>query len=112
MTAVHEWFIPASTGPGSEVIPGFKGRFVHGERLTVAHWTAGAGAEVPLHDHPHEQMVNCVQGTFEMRVGDQTFMMGPGDTVVIPGGVPHSALAHTDVYCIDVFHPVREDYRL
>lgn len=112
MTATPAWFARAEQGRTVEVIPGYQGRFVHGEHITIAHWTIAKGARVPLHDHPHEQIVNCITGTFEMHVGDETFVMEPGDSVLVPGGVPHSAVAHTDAYCIDVFHPVRQDYRL
>jgi len=30
---------------------------------------------------------------------------------VIPGGVPHAGKSITESRVIDVFHPVREDYR-
>ena len=33
------------------------------------------------------------------------------DVLFIPGGVPHSAVAHTPCRLLDVFHPVREEYR-
>ncbi len=95
-----------------QLIPGYTGRFVHGQSMTVAFWAVTAGHEVPEHTHPHEQIVNVVEGSFEMRVGGETFLMAAGDSVTVPGGVVHSAWAHTDVRCIDVFHPVREDYRI
>ncbi|WP_261566771.1 cupin domain-containing protein [Frankia gtarii] len=96
----------------TELGPGFVGRFVHGDTMTVAIWQIRAGSRLPGHSHPHEQIVNLVAGSLEMRVGDQTYLMAPGDAVVIRGGIEHSALARTDVRCIDVFHPIREDYRL
>ena len=105
-------FVAAAQHRSTELFPGCHGRFVHGENITIAHWRLAAGAEIPLHDHPHEQAVNLLTGSFEVRVGDDTYLMSPGDTVVIPGGVPHSARAITEVRCIDIFHPVREDYRL
>ncbi len=96
----------------TELFPGYRGRFVHGAKMTVAIWNVAAGSEIPSHSHPHEQIVNCIEGTFEMRVADQVYLMAAGDSVVVPGGAEHSALAHTDVRCIDVFHPVRYDYRI
>ncbi|HEY6798666.1 MAG TPA: cupin domain-containing protein [Kineosporiaceae bacterium] len=111
MTAPADRFVPGDAQP-VEVMPGMRARFVHTDHLTVAHWTIEAGAEVPLHEHPHEQVVNLLQGSFEMRVADEVYVMAPGDTVVVPGGVPHAARARTDVRCLDVFLPVREEYRL
>lgn len=111
MTQTRRHFTEA-TSTSKELIPGYRGRFVHGEALTVAIWDVAAGAEVPSHTHPHEQIVNCLEGTFEMRVAGEVYLMSPGDSVVVPGGVEHSAYAHTDARCLDVFHPVREDYRI
>ena len=41
----------------------FHGRFVHSERMTFAWWRIEPGAEVPEHDHPHEQVVNVLEGS-------------------------------------------------
>jgi quercetin dioxygenase-like cupin family protein len=111
MTATNLHFTPANTTT-AELIPGYRGRFVHGDTLTVAIWDVTAGSEVPSHHHPHEQIVTCLEGTFEMRVGGEVYLMSAGDSVVVPGDVEHSAYAHTDVRCLDVFHPVRDDYRI
>lgn len=96
----------------SEMLPGCEARFVHGDSMTVAFWHIRRGREIPSHEHPHEQIVNLLEGVFEMKVGDDTFVMKAGDSVVVPSGITHSALAITDIRCIDVFHPVRQDYRL
>ena len=111
MTATTRHFTETNTTT-AELLPGYRGRFVHGDQLTVAIWEVTAGSEVPSHSHPHEQIVNCLEGTFEMRVAGESYLMGPGDSVVVPGGVEHSALAHTAVRCLDVFHPARDDYRI
>jgi quercetin dioxygenase-like cupin family protein len=37
--------------------------------------------------------------------------LAAGDVVVIPGGVTHSARSLTPCRILDVFSPVREDYR-
>lgn len=96
----------------TEMLPGCSARFVHGDSMTVAFWHIRRGGEIPSHEHPHEQIVNLLEGVFEMKVGDDTFVMKAGDSVVVPSGTAHSALAITDIRCIDVFHPVRQDYRL
>lgn len=95
-----------------EVFPGAHGRFVHGASMTVATWVLDAGSVIPEHSHPHEQIVNVLSGEFQMKVGTETFNLVAGDGLVIPSDVLHSGIASTEVRCIDVFTPVREDYKI
>lgn len=94
-----------------EMFPGFRARFVHTERTTQAFWNIAAGAELPEHAHPHEQVSNVIRGRFEMTVDGETQTLEPGSVCVIPSGVKHRGRALTDCFIIDVFSPVREDYR-
>jgi quercetin dioxygenase-like cupin family protein len=87
-----------------EVQPGHSARFVHADHMTVAHWRIDAGSSIPEHEHPHEQVVNVI-------AAGKPLSLEPGMVVVIPGGVRHSGRAVTDAILLDVFHPVREDYR-
>jgi quercetin dioxygenase-like cupin family protein len=94
-----------------EVFPGFHGRFVHSDRMTFAWWTIDEGAEVPLHGHPHEQVVTVLEGRLALVVDGTEHVLHAGDVVAIPGGVPHAARALSACRVLDVFSPVREDYR-
>jgi len=46
----------------------------------------------------------------EFRLGTEKRTCGPGDVVVIPGGVEHEAYFPEDTEVIDVFAPPREDF--
>ncbi len=71
-----------------------------------------ARSVVPMHSHPHEQMGMMLSGRLEFTVGGVTRILGPGDQWRIPGGVPHMVAALDEpAVALDVFHPVREDYR-
>ncbi len=94
-----------------ELLPGLHVRFVHSENMTFAYWSIDAGAALPDHTHPHEQVVNIISGDFELTVAGEPRIIKPGDVVIIPGNVSHSGKAITDSTIIDVFHPVREDYK-
>jgi quercetin dioxygenase-like cupin family protein len=94
-----------------EVVPGFHGKFVHTDGVTVAFWDIDAGATLPAHAHPHEQITCVIGGQFEMTVGGETRIMTAGMVVTIPGDTFHSARALTVCRVVDVFRPVREDYR-
>lgn len=70
------------------------------------------GAEVPLHRHPHEQLGMVLSGEMTMTIDGVQYPLGPDDAYTIPGGVEHGAVAGPDgCRVIDVFQPVREDYR-
>jgi quercetin dioxygenase-like cupin family protein len=97
--------------PVREVFPGFHGRFVHSDRMTHAYWEIAAGAMVPEHAHPHEQVVNVLAGDLELTVDGAAHHLRAGDVFAIPGGVRHAARALGPCRILDVFSPVRDDYR-
>jgi quercetin dioxygenase-like cupin family protein len=91
--------------------PGCHVQFVHTRNMTFAHWSLEPEARVPAHAHPHEQVVNMIAGVLDLTVGEASRRLRPGEVVVIPPEVSHSARAVTACRVIDVFYPVREDYR-
>jgi quercetin dioxygenase-like cupin family protein len=94
-----------------EVFPGHVGRFVHSERMTFAFWRISQGAQLPEHSHPHEQVAHVLRGEYELTIDGITRRCVPGMVAVIPSGAKHSGQAITDCEILDVFAPVREDYR-
>ena len=94
-----------------EIAPGFSARFVHTNGMTVARVEVRADARLPQHAHPHEQLTTVLSGGRELPGGGEVKIMRAGLIAVIPGGVPHSARAVTACQVLDVFHPVRDDYR-
>jgi len=94
-----------------EIAPGFSARFVHTHGMTLARVEVRADARLPQHAHPHEQVTTVLSGELELTVAGEVKVLGPGMVAFIPGGVPHSARAVTACQVLDVFHPVRDDYR-
>jgi quercetin dioxygenase-like cupin family protein len=93
-----------------EIVPGYNARFVHSENLTLAYWTIKAGAALPSHQHPHEQIANVLEGEFELTLDGVVHPLKSGDVLIIPSEVVHSGKAKTDCRILDVFYPRREDY--
>ncbi len=97
--------------PIKELLPGFVGKFLHTENNTITFWEIAQGASIPMHQHVHEQVTQITEGKFEMTIGNETMILEPGAIMVIPSNVPHCGTALTPCKILDVFSPVREDYR-
>lgn len=94
-----------------EIVPGFHARFLHTDHNTISHWNVEAGATLPEHAHVHEQTSIVLEGKFELTVAGEARALEPGQWAMIPPNVPHSGKALTDCKIMDIFYPVREDYR-
>lgn len=90
--------------------PLFARRVIHGDRLTLAQVFLKKGCQVPLHSHENEQISNVYEGRLRFEIGGREQIVGVGEAVHIPPGVPHLAEALDDCVCLDVFTPVREDW--
>jgi quercetin dioxygenase-like cupin family protein len=62
------------------------------------------------HSHPHEQMVFVLSGRIAFEHPGGRFEVGPGDSFIVSGDVPHQASALEDSEVLDMFTPSREDY--
>lgn len=94
-----------------ELLPGFHGRMIHTDRMTIAHFDIEANSILREHHHPQEQVTTVISGALEMTINGETKVCRAGDYAVIPGNVPHSAVALEDCRVIDVFQPARDDYK-
>ena len=63
------------------------------------------------HSHPHHQLVYVVSGSIRVDIDGKTFDVHAGDSFVVDGDVEHQASALEPSEVLDVFTPVREDYR-
>ncbi len=98
--------------PAKEIFNGtIRGHYAHVERMTIGEVVIAPGTVLPLHQHPHEQITYVLEGTIEFTIGDQTDVLKPGAVALIPPNAIHGGRAITAARLIDVFAPVREDYR-
>ena len=79
-------FIKLSDIQEREMFPGFRAQFVHTENMTCAYWTITAGAMLPDHAHPHEQVTNIIRGRFEMTLDGETQTIEAGASSSSPPG--------------------------
>jgi len=105
-------FTTLASVPAKEIFGGaIRGHYAHLEKLTLGEVHLAPGTLLPMHSHPHEQVTYVISGRFEFTVGDQTTVLEPGMIAMIPGGVMHGGRTLTACRALDVFTPVREDYR-
>lgn len=94
-----------------ELAPGVTMRPLFGEGAMLNLLEFDPGARVPVHDHPHEQLGYVIEGELALEIDGVEHRLGPGDAYRIAGGTPHAAWADGACVVLDVFQPVREDYR-
>jgi quercetin dioxygenase-like cupin family protein len=89
-------------------------QFVTGEQAMFARIVLRKGCVVPLHAHANEQISYIVEGALRFLLGEpgaaREYIVRPGDVLVIPGNVPHSAEALEDTVDLDIFAPPRQDW--
>jgi len=95
----------------SEIAAGFLARFIHTEGVTIAYVNIKSGSFLPEHSHLQDQITHVLEGKLELTVGGETQVAEAGQIVVIPSNIKHSAIALSACKVIDVFNPVREDYK-
>jgi quercetin dioxygenase-like cupin family protein len=79
-----------------------------GANLNAVHWNIPDGDVVPEHAHIQEQFGYVIRGALELTVSGQTFVVGAGDSYVIPPNAPHGFRAQGQTEAIDVFSPLRD----
>ncbi|HEY5649559.1 MAG TPA: cupin domain-containing protein [Nitrospiria bacterium] len=85
--------------PESEIVAYFSAH----ER-DCSRWDKEANAEYPAHDHAYQKILFCVEGemTFTLAETGIEIPLKPGDRLIIPKGVRHSAVVGPDgVSCIE-----------
>lgn len=96
--------------PIEALATGIGRRVLNGEAMTLAQITLSAGASVPLHEHPNEQVATVLSGRVRFLVADEEVDVAEGESVLIPGGVPHRVDALEDSVVLDAFAPRRDDW--
>jgi quercetin dioxygenase-like cupin family protein len=97
--------------PSKLLVPGLIGHYAHGAQMTIGLVEIEKGTVMPVHQHVHEQITYCLEGQLDMEIGGELNSLTPGCYHIIPSNVWHGATAITDCKLLDVFGPVREEYK-
>lgn len=94
------------------IFPGVDIFTLAGDNVMLSYVEFEPNAVVEMHSHPHEQMGMLLEGELTFTIGGETTVLTPGQMWRIPGGVEHKAVAgDAPVKALDIFQPIREDYR-
>lgn len=98
--------------PVEQVAPKMQRQMIYGKEILIAKMRFEDGFVVPKHHHENEQITEVFEGVIRFWFGDdeEHVDVGPGETVVIPGNLPHRAVMIGDVHTMDTFSPPRQDW--
>ena len=104
-------FINYNTKNKVDIFPGIHSAMEHSDQVTFGCVSLEEGVIAPIHSHPHEQWTYILEGQMEFTLDGEKQLLLPGMGAYIPSNVLHGAFAVTACKVIDVFTPVREDYK-
>ena len=87
-------------------------QMVWGKNLMAVRIELAPNSGVPIHEHESEQFTTVQSGQVTLHFPEHgDFILGPGEMLMIPSMVPHSALAGPEgCQVIDLFSPIRQDF--
>lgn len=95
-----------------DLMEGVHARTFWGEHLMLVVVDLDAHAVIPTHSHPHEQGGIVLQGDLEFDIAGEKRLLQPGDIYIIAAGVePNVKVGAQPARVLDIFHPVREEYK-
>jgi quercetin dioxygenase-like cupin family protein len=97
--------------PWIELAPGIRRRTVtHGETMYQMIAELKAGSVMPPHQHPQEQIIHIISGRMKVNVGNDSRVLGPGDSHYLARNIPHGVETLEDTRVLDTFSPPRHEY--
>jgi quercetin dioxygenase-like cupin family protein len=94
------------------IFPGVTVQTCSAEKMMLSLATLEPHSVVEEHSHPHEQVGMVLEGRAVFHIGGESKTLQAGEIFRIPGNVKHRVVALDQVVkALDVFYPIRDDYR-
>jgi quercetin dioxygenase-like cupin family protein len=98
--------------PGFKLADGVTAQALFGDGAMLNLVELEPNAIVARHRHPHEQLGVILRGSMTLVAAGADHVLEEMDAYALPGGVEHEGIAGPEgALVLDVFQPVREDYR-
>ena len=94
----------------TERLPGWRGRYFHTVKMTVAQYEFTRGASIHEYHHPQEELNDVLEGELELAIDGVTQVARPGVAAIVPSNARHSVRALTDGRAIIVDSPARPEF--
>lgn len=105
-------FVSFANVPDYQLADGVAAKALFGEGAMLNLVELEPRSIVARHSHPHEQLGLILRGSMTLVVEGEDHVLSEMDAYTLPGGVEHEGVAGPDgALVLDVFRPVREDYR-
>jgi quercetin dioxygenase-like cupin family protein len=92
------------------MLAGLNRQMLNGEKISLARMQFEPGTKVPRHQHANEQITIITAGKMLLILDDGEITLDKGELILIPGNVPHGAVALEKTESIEIFAPRREDW--
>ena len=102
---IHQEVKPIPLGGGTE-----RRILAYDDSLMAVEVSFETGSEGAPHTHPHTQLSYVLSGSFRYSVEDESVILNPGDSIVVPSGLVHGTVCLEAGKLLDAFTPMRKDF--
>lgn len=104
-------FISGEELPWEPCGPGVRRRIMgYDPHLMVVRVAFDKDAVGATHTHYHSQVTQIESGRYEVTIGGESRVLGPGDGYYIPADEPHGLHCLEAGVVLDIFSPLRADF--
>ncbi len=79
---------------------GYSREVAVGEKLMMAHVKLDEGAMTAAHSHAHEEIIYVVSGKWQVKLGENVFVLEANQSLVVPPNVEHSSVALAETLAV------------
>lgn len=94
-----------TSGPGAE-----RRILCYDANLMMVEFRFEKDCVAALHNHPHTQTTAVKSGKFEFVIDGEKFVLGEGDSLLIPSNAIHGCTCLEEGELVDAFAPCRDDF--